>query len=92
MGFYKIALEGHDFFGVIKLHHVQRFLGADGMQCGHREHMRIPLHHDVGVVGKPNSAIFGNGALTVLHELLLPAFVDRAAGLAQTIGNAHRLN
>ena len=90
--FYKFSLEGHDFFGVIKLHHVQRFFGADGMQSRDREHMRIPLHHDVGVVSQPNGAVLRDRALAVLHQLFLPTLVDRAAGFAQFVGNADGLN
>ena len=54
--------------------------------------MGIPLDHDVRVIGEPDRAVFGRLATPVVQQLLVPALVDRATGLAQTVGHAHGLH
>ena len=39
------------------------------MQRGHGEHVRIPLDHDVRVVGEPDRAVLGRLAVAVLQQL-----------------------
>ena len=93
--FDKLTLKGRNLFWVVKLHHVHGLVHAHGEQGGDGQHVRIPLHHDVRVVGEPDGALFGRHTATVIEQGLLPAFVHRRATsgvrLAQAVGHAHGL-
>ena len=52
--------------------------------------MRVPLHHDVRVIGQPHRALLGQLSVAVLHQHLVPLLVDGAARLEQ-VPDAHRL-
>ena len=54
--------------------------------------MRIPLDHDVRVVGQPDRAVFRWHAIAEPQQGLLPAFIHRAAGFAQAVGHTHGLH
>ena len=75
--FNKLALESNDLFRVVKLHHIECFTGANGMQSGNRQHMWIPLDHDVGVVGEPNSTTVRQFAVAVFQQYVVPLLVCR---------------
>jgi len=59
LGLDEFALEGCDVLRVVELHHVERLAGADRMQRGDGQHMRVPLDHDVRVVGQPDGTALG---------------------------------
>ncbi len=54
--------------------------------------MRIPLDHDVRVVGQPDRAALGQPAFAVLQQHLVPLAVDVRARLAEAGRHAHRLH
>jgi hypothetical protein len=54
--------------------------------------MRVPLDHDVRIVGQPDGTVFGRLAIRVAQQRVLPALVNRAAGLARPVGDADRLH
>ena len=54
--------------------------------------MRVPLHHNVRVIGQPNGALRGHLAPAVIEQGFLPFFIDGTARLAQLIGHPHRLD
>ncbi len=92
LGLDELALEAGDLFGVIELHHVQRPVHARRVQGGDGEHMRIPLDHDVRVVGQPDRAALWQPAFAVLQQHLVPLAVDVRARLAEAGRHAHRLH
>ncbi len=92
LGLDELALEGGDLLGVVELDHVERPRRADRVQRGHGEHVRVPLHHDVGVVGEPDRAALGHAALAVVQQHLVPLPVHIRAGLAEGGGHAHGLH
>ena len=88
----KFALEGGNFFRVIKLDLVQRLVHPHGVQGGDREHVGVPLHHDVRVIGEPDGALAGRLAAPIGLQRILPALVDRAAGRTARSGQADGLH
>ena len=96
MGLDEFAFKGGNFFRVIKLHNVHGLVRAHGVQCGNRQHMRVPLHHDVGVVSEPDGPLFGRLAVAIVQQRVVPALVNgRACGgfrLRQALGHTHRLH
>ena len=92
LGLNKLALESGNFFRVIKLHHIECFVNAHGVQRRDRQHMGVPLEHDVGVVGEPDGALAGLLLAAVGLQRVLPALVDRAAGTAPGMSQTNGLH
>ena len=89
---HEFGLEGRDLFGVVELDHVQRPVHRQRVQGRDREHVRIPLHHDVGVVGQPDRAAFGQLAVAVGQQHVVPLPVGVRAGLGKAGCHAHGLH
>jgi hypothetical protein len=91
LGLDELALEGGDFLGVVELDEVHRPGGADREQRGDDQHVRIPLDHDVRVVGQPDGALRRPVALAVLEHRLVPLLVHVRARLEGAV-DAHGLH
>ena len=94
LGFNKLTLKRCNFFRVVELHHVHGLVDTHGVQRGHGQYVRIPLHHDVRKVSEPDRALFGCHALAVVAQGVLPALVNRAArraGLWRCADSLHRV-
>ena len=89
--FDKFALKGADFFRVEKLHHVERFIWPPRVKRADNQHVRVPLHHDVGVIRQPNSAVLGRHAFAVLQHHVVPLFIGVGARFAQLVRHANGL-
>ena len=49
------------------------------VQRGHHQHVRVPLDHDVRVVGQPDRAVRRQSAVAIAQHRLVPAAVGRRA-------------
>ena len=92
LGFHIPAFKQHDVFGIIKLHDIAAGIGAARHHGAHHQRIGIPLHHDVGIIGQPDRTVLGYLAAGVAQYLLMPRFVDFAAGFAQTMTDADSLH
>ena len=54
--------------------------------------MRIPLHHDVRVVGQPDGPALGHLAIAVGQQNVMPLLVDVRAWVGKSGGNTHGLH
>jgi hypothetical protein len=88
---HETGLEGGDLLGVVELHHVERLVDTERVQGRDGQHVRVPLHHDVRVVGQPHRALCRQLAVAVLHQHLMPLLVGGAARLEQVL-DAHGLD
>ena len=82
--FNKLAFECNDFLWVVKLHHIEGFVRVDGMQGRNRQHMRIPLDHDVRVISQPNRATVRQLTIAVFQQYVVPLLVSARAWFAKT--------
>ena len=92
----ELALEQHDFFGVIELDHVGGRLRPARNQVRYHQHVRIPLDHDVRVEGEPDRAVSRHpiveARLAVLQHFRMPLAIGFTARARQGVVDAHGLH
>ena len=88
----KFRLEQCDFFRVIKFYDVAATLGPARYDGGNHQNMRIPLDHDVRVIGEPDRALRWFTAFAKFEHHLVPLLVRFGARPRQRFIHAHRLH
>jgi len=89
--FNKFALKVDDFFRVVKLDDIGGVLRTSRNQGAHDQHVRVPLHHDVGVVSEPNGTEGWWIALAIAQDLVMPTRIGRSSWLAQALMDTNGL-
>ena len=92
MGRNEVGLEGHDLFGVEKLHQVERLARALGVKTGHHQHMGIPLDHDCWEQGQPDRAVPRRLSASERQHRIVPFAIDLAARAGERVTHPHRLD
>ena len=85
LGLDELALEGDDLFGVEKLDDVECLLRALRVQRRDDEHMRVPLDHDVGVIGQPDGPVFRGLSVAIRQQCVMPFSIGRRPGFRERI-------
>ena len=91
LGGNELGLEQRNVLGVVELDDVERLVDVLRDQRGHDQHVRIPLDHDVRIVGQPDRAVRRQLAVVILEYGLVPALVGLGAGLGER-GHADALH